>query len=159
MSRDYKAEYAEKLKDPRWQKMRLKIMERDDFACQYCGENENTLHVHHVEYRRGADPWDYREYQLLTVCEHCHKWEHDYRTEIEEKLLSVLKIAGISATDIDGFACDLAGHVGKGGAGNKAKAIFSLFEKMVSHNPKRIKTVLQEVEGVLKNGPTAKTGT
>ena len=30
--------YSEKLKDPRWQKKRLEILERDNFRCQYCGD-------------------------------------------------------------------------------------------------------------------------
>ncbi len=29
-----KQQYASKLKDPRWQKKRLEILQRDDFACQ-----------------------------------------------------------------------------------------------------------------------------
>lgn len=31
--------YAEKFKDPRWQKKRLKIMERDNWKCCECGVN------------------------------------------------------------------------------------------------------------------------
>ena len=62
--------YAEKLKDPRWQKKRLLILKRDDFACQLCGDKETTLHVHHLSY--GANPWDSRNKNLITYCEHCH---------------------------------------------------------------------------------------
>lgn len=65
--------YSEKLKDPRWQQMRLKIMERDGFACQSCGDKSSSLNVHHcVPYKKGADPWDYDLWDLTTLCEKCH---------------------------------------------------------------------------------------
>lgn len=41
-----RSEYLEKLKDPRWQKRRLEIFQRDEFTCQVCFDTESTLHVH-----------------------------------------------------------------------------------------------------------------
>lgn len=35
--------YAEKLKDPRWQKLRLEVMNRNEFHCEICGSGESTL--------------------------------------------------------------------------------------------------------------------
>jgi len=67
--------YSEKLKDPRWQKKRLKILERDEFSCQQCHCDEDTLNVHHVLYRQDADPWDYDESELITLCKYCHEEE------------------------------------------------------------------------------------
>lgn len=64
--------YSEKLKDPRWQKKRLKILERDHFRCMDCFSDEKTLHVHHLFYSKGLEPWEYNDQQLLTLCEHCH---------------------------------------------------------------------------------------
>jgi hypothetical protein len=64
--------YSEKLRDPRWQKKRLEIMERDQFACCHCGDKEKTLNVHHRYYLKGKSPWDYDNDALLTVCEECH---------------------------------------------------------------------------------------
>ena len=64
--------YSEKLKDPRWQKKRLKILNRDKFTCKLCGDTETTLHVHHKEYISGNDPWDYPNKLLVTICGHCH---------------------------------------------------------------------------------------
>ena len=63
--------YKDKLLDPRWQKKRLKILERDDFKCQLCGDTETTLHIHHKKYVKG-DPWDSPDIYLITHCEHCH---------------------------------------------------------------------------------------
>lgn len=63
--------YSEKLKDPRWQKKRLKILERDKWACRDCGCAEKSLQVHHCYYEKG-DPWKTNERFLLTLCEECH---------------------------------------------------------------------------------------
>ena len=64
--------YSEKLRDPRWQKKRLKVMERDGFLCTHCKIDGDTLNVHHSYYRSGRDPWDYPDESLITVCEKCH---------------------------------------------------------------------------------------
>jgi len=64
--------YAEKLRDPRWQRKRLEIMERDDFACRYCRSKTETLNVHHRIYRKGKMPWDYEDDVFVTLCEGCH---------------------------------------------------------------------------------------
>lgn len=65
--------YSEKLRDPRWQKKRLKIMERDEFKCRLCGSGDKTLNVHHAYYRPKANPWDYPDEELTTLCEECHE--------------------------------------------------------------------------------------
>lgn len=64
--------YSEKLKDPRWQKKRLEVLERDSFMCRICHDEKDTLHVHHIEYERGREPWDYDSSNFLTLCEFCH---------------------------------------------------------------------------------------
>lgn len=65
--------YAEKLKDPRWQKKRLYILERDGWACQTCGETRRNLQVHHLFYAR-RDPWDYPDEAYQTLCDQCHEF-------------------------------------------------------------------------------------
>ncbi len=65
--------YHQKLKNPRWQKRRLQIMERDDFACRHCDSKDTTLNVHHAYYEKGKDPWDYEDEMLFTLCEACHE--------------------------------------------------------------------------------------
>lgn len=72
-----KKTYYELLKDPRWQKKRLEILNRDEFTCQYCGDNESTLHVHHKYYDNKLKPWEYENKFLITFCETCHKDEED----------------------------------------------------------------------------------
>ena len=65
--------YSELLLDPRWQKLRLEVMQRDEFTCIYCGDKENTLNVHHKEYKYGKKPWEYDISDLETTCASCHK--------------------------------------------------------------------------------------
>lgn len=64
--------YSEKLRDPRWQRKRLEIMQRDNFTCTQCGDFESTLNIHHWKYN--GEPWDAGDENLTTVCEICHKY-------------------------------------------------------------------------------------
>lgn len=70
-------EYAEKLRDPRWQKKRLEIFNRDNWCCQSCYDNQSTLHCHHLIYIPRRDPWDYPNDLLITLCESCHDLEKE----------------------------------------------------------------------------------
>ncbi len=69
------SEYAAKFKDPRWQKKRLRILNRDDWTCQGCFDKSVTLNVHHRFYIKGKDPWDYPDHLLVTLCSTCHDEE------------------------------------------------------------------------------------
>jgi hypothetical protein len=64
--------YAEKLKNPLWQKKRLEILSRDNFTCQLCKDPKTTLHVHHKKYIKGNQPWDYPDSNFQALCAHCH---------------------------------------------------------------------------------------
>lgn len=68
-----KTEYWELLRDPRWQRRRLEIMNRDEFSCKQCHDNESTLNVHHKHYIKGRAPWEYEDHELVTLCEPCHE--------------------------------------------------------------------------------------
>lgn len=68
-----KKSYSELLKDPRWQKKRLEILNRDNFTCQLCTDTQTELHVHHLEYVDGKCPWEVENYHLITYCKHCHE--------------------------------------------------------------------------------------
>lgn len=72
-----KQNYAEERKDPRWQRMRLEIMQRDDFLCQHCYCEGKTLNVHHSYYVPGRKCWDYPAWSLMTVCDGCHEELHE----------------------------------------------------------------------------------
>ena len=76
-----KTTYAEQLLDPRWQKKRLEVLDYAEFACEICGDDESTLHVHHKHYIRCRKVWEYDNEQLICLCRQCHSNQH----EIEEK--------------------------------------------------------------------------
>lgn len=71
--------YAEKLKDPRWQKKRLEVLNRHNFTCEYCGATELTLHVHHRYYISGRMPWEYPDFCYQVLCFQCHGMEPEFQ--------------------------------------------------------------------------------
>lgn len=95
--------YSKKLRDPRWQKLRLQVLERDGWACVLCGDIKSTLAVHHKFYRKGAEPWDYPLDTFMTLCESCHTAEYEARGGAEQRLLSTLREKGFMASDLDRF--------------------------------------------------------
>jgi len=99
--------YSEKLRDPRWQKMRLEILNRDDFTCQFCEDKDSTLHVHHIEYVFGKEPWDYNPVYLITLCETCHQDETDYRKDSNKTLSGGFALAGTSHNTVHGIGVGL----------------------------------------------------
>lgn len=83
--------YLQKLRDPRWQKKRLEVFERDDWRCQNCKDSDSTLHVHHRWYEQGREPWDYPKEALITLCEECHAIESHDRPQAEANLIHALR--------------------------------------------------------------------
>lgn len=92
MSFEPRSEYARKLLDPRWQKKRLGILNRDEFTCQQCGDTENTLHVHHRAYNRRWQPWEYPDAWLVTLCAPCHEQEKEDMEEALDDLILEFKL-------------------------------------------------------------------
>jgi hypothetical protein len=74
-SREFVMTYSEKLKDPRWQKLRLRVLEMADWKCQRCSCATKPLHVHHTAYGMG-EPWEIDTRFLKVLCEDCHGQEH-----------------------------------------------------------------------------------
>jgi hypothetical protein len=105
--------YQEKLKDPRWQKMRLEILERDQFMCRHCQDDKNTLHVHHRYYEKGKDPWEYDERSLVTLCAGCHKAEEEQRNAQWGLMEKSMRRAGFSEGQILDIAASFCFHVFK----------------------------------------------
>lgn len=93
--------YLEKLRDPRWQKKRLEILNRDEFTCLICGDKESSLQIHHLQYN--GEPWEAKSEHLQTLCEHCHENESKNRKAKENELLNILKLSGYCVADLDLF--------------------------------------------------------
>lgn len=85
--------YADLLKDPRWQRKRLEMLNAAEWMCRLCFATEKTLHVHHKHYRRGAMPWEYSDSELEVLCENCHE-------AITETTRSLKEILESGNTDI-----------------------------------------------------------
>lgn len=88
--------YQQKLLDPRWQKKRLEILQRDEWACRECGDETSTLHVHHCWYEYGREPWHYPDDALITLCKDCHAYETENRPYAEQLLLEMLRMSGFN---------------------------------------------------------------
>lgn len=59
-----------------WQRLKNKVLERDNYTCQICGENQGLMQVHHITYKRcGGKAYNAPMGDLITLCEDCHN--HD----------------------------------------------------------------------------------
>lgn len=103
--------YSEKLKDPRWQKKRLKAFESADWECSCCKDKSSPLHVHHKQYIKGREPWQYDIDQLEVLCEKCHQDFHDNYDYLID-VISRLPIEGMRWIDREKAAYLLAGAIG-----------------------------------------------
>ena len=83
--------YQDKLLDPKWQKKKSEILLRDNYKCRSCGSEHITLHAHHIFYIEGTDPWDYKDDNLITLCEVCHNTEHLIGNTIRTYLIDLIK--------------------------------------------------------------------
>jgi hypothetical protein len=98
--------YKELLKDVRWQQKRLKIMERDGWACKdaKCPKTSNTMQIHHLDYFPDLKPWEYPDDMLITLCEDCHSKESK-RYDLERYLASTLRMKGFLHSDLVALSC------------------------------------------------------
>ena len=99
--------YSEKLKDPRWQKKRLEILNRDKFRCKRCYDETSTLNVHHLRYEYNKEPWEYDDECLTTLCDECHQYEHDHKEEFGKMLIAALYKKGFLSDELRAIACDV----------------------------------------------------
>tara|TARA_R110000868_G_C10683294_1_gene747661 strand:+ start:336 stop:827 length:492 start_codon:yes stop_codon:yes gene_type:complete len=71
--------YKEQYLHPNWQKMRLYVFDRDKYTCVDCKSTDKTLHAHHLKYIREKMVWEVPHWYLVTLCEDCHKKEHNIK--------------------------------------------------------------------------------
>lgn len=102
--------YFEKLKDPRWQKKRLEVLESNEWRCERCMDAESTLHVHHRQYFKGREPWEYEAGQLAVLCESCHEATHE---EVDALLLACSYCVSDGPFSRDAAASVVAGFAGQ----------------------------------------------
>jgi len=93
--------YSQKLNDPRWQKKRLEIMQRDQWKCTMCKDEGQTLHIHHINYSTGSEPWECGDEDVATLCRKCHR-------EIECSIRLLRNAVVKFRSGIDSFRMSLA---------------------------------------------------
>ena len=126
--------YSEKLKDPRWQKKRLEIFDRDEWCCKKCFDGSSTLCVHHFRYIPGVEPWDYPSEFLITLCEKCHAEEYEMMPQEMSSLVEQIKEKGFFHHQINDIAC------GFNVLNNRRPDVSSIIEYFLS-TPKAFKVV------------------
>lgn len=102
--------YQDQIKDPRWQKKRLEILNRDEFVCQGCFDDESELHVHHRTYHKGHMIGEYENEELMTLCKTCH--QDIYKAK--EEVVKLIDMVFIDPDTIDEFRKLLISIIKKG---------------------------------------------
>lgn len=95
--------YSDLLKDPRWQRKRLAILEAAGWKCRGCGEGSKQLHVHHGYYERGRMPWDYEDGTLWVLCVDCHELAEEARRDYYYELAFVNPMVLSPAAPLYGY--------------------------------------------------------
>lgn len=126
-----KTPYQQLLLDPRWQRRRLEVMGRNDFTCESCSDSESTLNVHHVRYQRGVKPWEYKDEELLCLCQPCHEERHD-KTNV---LLDMLAQTPAMCLNMDDAISWLAGYLASQSPWPDSEDVFRKFATNYSEWP------------------------
>lgn len=120
-----KKSYSEKLRDPRWQKMRLEILQRDNWTCQKCEDAETELQIHHKYYVGWNDPWECDPNTLVTLCKHCHEEEEGCKG-MQDKLINTFLDIGFFNGEMDYFAAVIGSAYKKTGKRDLDSILLSL---------------------------------
>jgi 5-methylcytosine-specific restriction endonuclease McrA len=65
----------QRLEPDKYKQLRLQVLARDRWQCQFCGKRTN-LEVHH-QHSRAQGGKDQSE-NLITLCDSCHRNEHHH---------------------------------------------------------------------------------
>ena len=67
-------------RDKKLHEKRCAIIKRDNNTCVRCGAQlpDDQLQVHHLHYFDGRKAWEYEDFELITLCKHCHAEEHGH---------------------------------------------------------------------------------
>jgi len=79
-----------------WQERRLYVLKRDMFTCTICNKYGSQVHAHHLYYEKDKKAWEYPYSALVTLCDECHKEEHDMEEVVREDLFKAFKKAGFT---------------------------------------------------------------
>ena len=67
--------YSEFLKSSYWNRVRNRVLTRDDHKCIICG-SKDSLEVHHNTYKHHFAEYKHLD-DLMTLCRNCHNVHHE----------------------------------------------------------------------------------
>lgn len=77
LKREIHKSYSGLLSEPEWHEFSKLIKWQRGGKCEVC-ESEEHLQVHHLGYRDGIKPWEYRDDEVMVLCEVCHSEIHSH---------------------------------------------------------------------------------
>lgn len=87
----------EEISKEEWKILRLVILKRDDYTCQYCGfRAEKWQIVHHID----GNPNNNKETNLETVCQMCNLIHHAGQGCVVQGIVDLYKKANFSQNEI-----------------------------------------------------------
>lgn len=79
--------YDNQLSHPLWLKKREHILNKKGRKCSKCGSSKN-LQVHHLKYVWGRMAWEYKDKDLIVLCDSCHERIHCIDLDKEFKAIT-----------------------------------------------------------------------
>jgi hypothetical protein len=113
------SDFTDQYKNPLWQKRRLEMLERANYRCSCCQDDESQLHVHHGQYFTGRKLWEYADKELQVLCGTCHEEAHKHLERIKEIVSTVpadglTELVALLAGYLDNANTRAGGFVGDG---------------------------------------------
>jgi hypothetical protein len=71
LARDIRKQYGRLMKDYRWIEFSRYTTQETGY-CEWCGEDDCQLQVHHLVYYADLLPWEYEREDLKVLCSECH---------------------------------------------------------------------------------------
>ena len=72
-------------------------------------ETEKPLAVHHLRYIPDREPWEYKLWQLVTLCESCHTEEYESMYGAITSLIEQIKDKGFLSNAVSNLAAAFHG--------------------------------------------------
>lgn len=105
-SKTWRTNIKEKITKERWEKLKLKILDRDNYACQYCGfKSEKWQIVHHID----GNPNNSGEKNLETVCQMCNLIHHAGQGCVIKRIVDLYMKSNYGQNDVIKITRDMRG--------------------------------------------------